>query len=110
MARKERKVSVVLRFCRYDVEELDQLIKSNWGPLPRSLVINEAVGHFLYHANGQQLEMCKKRRVNIILNRKRLDQLNEFAELHGLNRADIIRYAIRKVVPMFADEDRIESF
>ena len=105
-----RQASVVLRFCEYELEELDQLIKSNWWPMPRGSVINEALGYFLNSACRKDLEMCSKRKVNILIDREKFDKLNEYTRTHEVNRADLIRFAIRKIVPMFAKGEIVDSF
>ena len=91
------------------MEELDQVIRSNWWPMPRGSVINEALGYFLHSPSSKDLEMCKKRKVNLLIDREKLRKLNEYARSHGVNRADLIRFTIRKVIPMFAEEI-VESF
>ena len=105
-----RQRSVVLRFCAYELEELDQLIQSNWGPMPRGSVINEALGYFLHSPSSKDLEMCRKRKVNILIDRDKLRKLNEYAQSHRVNRADLIRFAIHKFIPMFAKGEIVESF
>ena len=105
-----RQASVVLRFCEYELEELDQLINSNWWPMPRGSVINEALGYFLNSACRKDLEMCRKRKVNILIDREKFDKLNEYTRTHEVNRADLIRFAIRKIVPMFAKGEIVDSF
>ena len=54
--------------------------------------------------------MCKKRKVNLLIDREKLRKLNEYARSHGVNRADLIRFTIRKVIPMFAEGEIVESF
>ena len=105
-----RQASVVLRFCEYELEELDQLINSNWGPMPRGSVINEAIGYFLGSASIKDLARCSKRKVNILVDREKFDKLNECAQAHGLNRADLIRFAIHKIILMFAEGEIVDSF
>ncbi len=103
-------MSVVLRFSVYEVEELDQLIWNNWWIFPRGRVINEALAYLLHHATNEDFEKCRKRRVNILIDPDRFSKLNECARSHGLKRSDLIRYAIHKVVPMYASGEVVESF
>jgi hypothetical protein len=95
-------VSIVLRFPVYEVEALQELIQSNWGIFPRSSVVNEAIGHFLHTASAMDWEGCKKRKVNLLIAREKLRKLTKCAQYYGVNRADVIRYVIRNVIPMFA--------
>jgi hypothetical protein len=79
---------------------------SNWGILPRSSVVNEAIGYFLNTANPKDLRSCKKRKVNLLIDREKLDKLNKYAKSYGVNRGGIIRFAIRNVIPRFAKSSK----
>jgi hypothetical protein len=103
-------VSVVLRFSAYEVEELDELIQSNWGHFPRSSVLNSALEYFLQTHSTTDLKACEKRKVNFLIGRKRLERLDQCALSHHVNRADLIRFTIHKIIPLFAEGKIVESF
>lgn len=104
-----RQFSLVLTFRTYEVEELDELIQMNWGEFPRGRVINEAVAYLLHHATDEDFRKCKIRRVNVLMDPDRFSKLNECAKAHGLKRTDLIRYAIHKVVPMYASGEVLKG-
>jgi hypothetical protein len=39
--------------------------------------------------------MCRKRKVNLLIDPSKLDKLNEYAKSYGVRRSDLLRLAIR---------------
>lgn len=88
-----RRVSVILRFCEYDLEELDRLVRV-YGGLPRSSLVNIALEEFLDSPKERDFQMCKKRKVNLAMRPDKLGKLKEYAKTYGVHRTDLIRLAI----------------
>ena len=104
-----RQLSVVLTFRAYEIEELDELVWNNWWIFPRGRVINEALAYLLHNATDEDYRKCKRRRVNVMIDPDRFSMLKASARAHGVMRTDLIRYAIHKVVPMYANGEIVES-
>jgi hypothetical protein len=88
-----RRVSVILRFCEYDLEELDRLVRV-YGGLPRSSLVNIAIEEFLDAPKERDFQICKKRKVNLALRPDKVGRLSEYANTYGVHRTDLIRLAI----------------
>ena len=88
---KARKPSVVMRFCEYELEDLDHLAFG----YSRSTIVNIALEYFLCSAEESHFYLSRKRRVNLIIRRNMMKKLTEFAQSSGVNRTDLIRLAIR---------------
>ena len=83
---------------------MDRLIQSNWGIFQRSIVVNAAIDELIHSAAREDLEMCRKRKVNFAIGRRKIAKLDELAKLYGVNRSDLIRFAIRRFSQRFAGE------
>jgi metal-responsive CopG/Arc/MetJ family transcriptional regulator len=90
---RRRRVSVVMRFCRYELEELDRLVQG-YG-LPRSSLVNIALDEFLHSPKEQDFKMCTKRKVNLALRPEKLSKLTQYSKAYGVHRTDLIQLAIR---------------
>jgi len=53
---KRRTINVILRFCSYELEELDNLVNA-YGGLPRSSLVNIALNEFLHSPKEQDLDV-----------------------------------------------------
>lgn len=91
---KRRTVNVILRFCTYELEELDSLVNA-YGGLPRSTLVNIALDEFLYSPKEQDFEMCRKHRVNLAIRPEKLSRLTHYAKAYSVHRTDLIHLAIR---------------
>jgi hypothetical protein len=89
-----RKPSVILRFCEHELEELDRLVHY-YGGFPRSSIVNIALETFLNHAKESDIQSCRKRKVNLVIDRRKFEKLTEYAKTYGVHRTDLIRLAIR---------------
>ena len=89
-----RKPSVILRFCEHELEELDRLVHF-YGGFPRSSIVNIALETFLYHARESDIQSCRKRKVNLVIDRGKFEKLTQYAKTYGVHRTDLIRLAIR---------------
>lgn len=98
-------MSVVLRFCAGEINGLDELIQ---GMLPRSSVINIALEEFINTATSKDFEECRKRKVNLVINRKNLNKLTQYSSTYNINRTDLIRAAIRTFISKHTSEDGSE--
>ncbi|MGA2790093.1 MAG: hypothetical protein ABSF00_04905 [Candidatus Bathyarchaeia archaeon] len=85
-------MSVILRFCEHDLEELDSLVRV-YG-LPRSSLVNIAIDEFLHSPKERDCQMCKKRKINLAMSPDNVGKLNEYAKTYGVHRTDLIRLAI----------------
>jgi metal-responsive CopG/Arc/MetJ family transcriptional regulator len=90
-----RKPAVIVRFCRRELDELNEIVQAYGTMMPRSSIVNMAIERFLHSASEQDYEMCKKRKVNLLIDRHLLVRLTEHAKAHGVRRTDLIRQAIR---------------
>jgi metal-responsive CopG/Arc/MetJ family transcriptional regulator len=100
-----RRVSVILRFCEYDLEELDNLVRV-YGGLARSSLVNIAVDEFLHSPTDRDFQICKKRKINLAMRPDRLGKLTEYAKNYGVHRTDLIRLAIRNFKQKYGIKDR----
>jgi len=100
-----RRVSVILRFCEYDLEELDRLVRV-YGGLPRSSLVNIAIEEFLHSPKERDFQMCRKRRINLAMRPDKLGKLNEYAKTYGVHRTDLIRLAIHNFKQKYGTKDR----
>ena len=101
---RRRQATVILRFCAYELEEFDRIIQSNWGIFPRSSVVNAALNELINYAIPEDFEMCRKLKVNLLIDRNKLSKLDECAEFYRVNRSDLIRLAIRRFSAKHAGE------
>ena len=101
---RRRRVSVILRFCRYELEELDRLVRA-YGGLPRSSLVNIALDEFLHSPKEQDFQMCKKHKVNLALRPEKLSKLTQYAKAYGVHRTDLIRLAIRNFKQKYSTQD-----
>lgn len=99
-----RRVSVILRFCEYDLEELDSLVRV-YGGLPRSSLVNIAIEEFLHSPKERDFQMCKKRKINLAMRPDKLSKLTEYAEAYGVHRSDLIRLAIHNFKQKYGIKD-----
>jgi len=99
-----RKPGVVLRFCEYELEELNRLAKIS-GDLPRSSIVNIALEHFLRSPTEADFLKCRKRKVNMIIGPDLLKKLTEKAENHKVHRTDLIRLAIHNFKQKYDPQD-----
>jgi len=83
-----------LRFCEYDLEELDGLVRE-YGGLPRSSLVNIAIEEFLHSPEERDFQMCRKRRINLAMKPDKISKLDEYAKTYGVHRTYLIRLAIR---------------
>ena len=97
-------MSVILRFCEYDLEELDRLVKV-YGGVPRSSLVNIALEEFLYSPKERDFQICKKRKVNLALRPDKLGKLSEYAKTYGVHRTDLIRLAIHNFKQKYGIKD-----
>ena len=100
---RRRRVSVILRFCRYELEELDRLVHEY--SLPRSSLVNIALDEFLHSPKEQDFQMCKKHKVNLALRPEKLSKLTQYAKAYGVHRTDLIRLAIRNFQQKYSIQD-----
>ena len=92
-----RKPGIVVRLSKRELDELNRTVEA-YGPfMPRSSAVNIALEEFLYYATEQDYEMCKKQRVNLVIDSHLLVALTEHAKAHGVLRTDLIRLAIRNL-------------
>ena len=89
------KPSVVVRFRVEELDELNRLVHA-YGIVPRSSIVNIAIEQFLPAATRKDFEMCRKPKVNLLIDRHLLDQLSEKARTYGVHRTDLIKLAIRR--------------
>jgi metal-responsive CopG/Arc/MetJ family transcriptional regulator len=97
-------VSVILRFCEYDLEELDTLARV-YGGLPRSSLVNIAIEEFLDSPKERDFQMCKKRRINLAMRPDKLGRLDEYGKTYGVHRTDLIRLAIHNFKQKYGIRD-----
>ena len=102
---RRRRVSVILRFCEYELEELDGLVHA-YGGLPRSSLVNIAIEEFLHSPKEQDFQMCRKRKVNLALRPKRVNELTQCAKAYKVHRTDLIRLAIRNFKQKYTIQDK----
>ena len=90
VGRRRRRVSVILRFCKYELDELDHLVQE-YGGLPQSSLVNIAIEEFLHPPKEQHFQMCTKRKVNLALRPKAVNELSQYAKTYKVHRTDLIR-------------------
>ena len=100
---KRRTVSVILRFCSYELEELDNLVNA-YGGLSRSSLVNIALNEFLYSPKDEDFQMCRKHRVNLAIRPEKLSKLTQYAKAYGVHRTDLIRLAIRNFKQKYSNQ------
>jgi hypothetical protein len=101
---KRRTINVILRFCSYELEELDNLVNA-YGGLPRSSLVNIALDEFLYSPKEQDFKMCRKHRVNLAIRPDKLSNLAQYAKAYGVRRTDLIHLAIRNFKQKYSTQD-----
>jgi metal-responsive CopG/Arc/MetJ family transcriptional regulator len=101
---KRRTVSAILRFCSYELEELDSLVNA-YGGLPRSSLVNIALNELLYSPKEDDFKMCRKHRVNLAIRPEKLSQLTQYAKAYSVHRTDLIRLAIRNFKQKYSIPD-----
>lgn len=94
-------VAVILRFLKYELEELDALVR-DYAALPRSSLVNISLSEFLHSPTEQDFQMCKKTKVNLALDRGMLSRLSHYAKTNGVHRTDLIHLAIRRFKQKYA--------
>jgi metal-responsive CopG/Arc/MetJ family transcriptional regulator len=99
-----RRLSVILRFCEYDLEELDSLVRA-YGGFPRSSLVNIAIEEFLHSPRERDFQVCKKRKINLALRPDMLSKLDEYAKTYGVHRTDLIRLAIHNFKQKYGIKD-----
>ena len=104
VGRRRRRVSVILRFCKYELDELDGLVQA-YGGLPRSSLVNIAIEEFLHPPKEQNFQMCTKRKVNLALRLKAVNELSQYAKTHKVHRTDLIHLAIRNLIRKYTIQD-----
>lgn len=77
-----RKPSVILRFCEYELEEIDRLVRT-YGGLPRSSIVNIALETFLHSAKESDFQKCKKRKVSLVIDPDKLNRLTQHAKTYS---------------------------
>jgi len=97
VGRRRRRVSVILRFCKYELDELDGFVRA-YGGLPRSSLVNIAIEEFLHPPKEQHFQMCTKRKVNLALRLKAAEELSQYAKTYKVHRTDLIHLAIRNLI------------
>ena len=101
---KRRTINVILRFCSYELEELDNLVNA-YGGLPRSSLVNIALNEFLHSPKEQDFKMCRKYRVNLAIGPEKLSKLTQYAKAYGVHRTDIIHLAIRNFKQKYSTQE-----
>jgi metal-responsive CopG/Arc/MetJ family transcriptional regulator len=102
---RRRSVSVILRFCEYELEELDGLVRA-YGGLPRSSLVNIAIEEFLHSPKELDFQMCRKHKVNLALRRKRVNELTQYAKAYRVHRSNLIRLAIHNFKQKYTIQDK----
>jgi metal-responsive CopG/Arc/MetJ family transcriptional regulator len=100
-----RRVSAIVRFCKYELEELDELVQE-YGGFPRSSLVNIAIQEFL-HSPKQNFQKCTKRKVNLALRIKTVEELSNCAKTYKVHRTDLIRLAIRNLIRKYGTQEVI---
>ena len=95
---------MILRFCSYELEELDGLVDA-YGGLPRSSLVNIALEEFLHWHKEQDFQMCRKHKINLAVRPEKLSKLTQCAKEHGVHRTDLIRLAIRNFKQKYSTQD-----
>jgi metal-responsive CopG/Arc/MetJ family transcriptional regulator len=104
VGRRRRRVSVILRFCKYELDELDGFVQE-YGGLPRSSLVNIAIEEFLHPPKEQHFQMCTKRKVNLALRPKAAEELSQYAKTYKVHRTDLIHLAIRNLIRKYTIQD-----
>jgi metal-responsive CopG/Arc/MetJ family transcriptional regulator len=102
-----RKPAVIVRFCKRELDELNEIVQAYGAVIPRSSIVNIAIKQFLHSASEQDFEMCKKRKVNLVIDQDLLLTLTERAKAYGVRRTDLIRQAIRYLTLKYGAEHAI---
>ncbi len=84
------------------MEELDRLVHM-YGGLPRSSIVNIALENFLHSPKESDFQICRKRKVSLIIDQPILSKLTEYAKSFGVRRTDLIRLAIRNFKMKYAE-------
>jgi len=88
------KPRATLRFCEYELEEMNNIVKS-YGGFPRSSIVSIALEHLLGSKDESVFRKCRKHKVKLAINERLLVELNETARTYSVQRTDLIRFAIR---------------
>ena len=88
------KPRVALRFCEYELGELQELTRS-YGGFPLSSIVNIALEHLFGSPNRSVFAKCKKHKLKLAINEPLIIKLNEMAKTYSVKRSDLIRLAIR---------------
>jgi hypothetical protein len=88
------KPRVRLRFCEYELEEMNSLVEY-YGGLPRSSIVNIALEELFGSKDEFVFRKCKKHKVKLAIDEPLLLKLNETAKIYSVQRTDLIRLAMR---------------
>ena len=94
------KPKVTLRFSEHELEEMTRLLDSYGGKkfFPRSSMVNIALEHLFGSKDDSVFRKCKKHKIKLAIDPPLLIKLNETAKTYSVQRIELIRLAIQRLL------------